>query len=93
MAPAVTGSQMLSHSAFLDNLLSLHAAEIQLPVELCMGRGKVKTKSGIKTKVATHVCEGKKTHTGNHRRTDDLSSVTLLIQCCSHLSGKRRPLM
>lgn len=86
MAPAVTGSQMLSHSAFLDNFLSLH-------VELCMGGGKIKTKSGIKTKAATHVCEEEKTHTGNHRRTDDLSSVTLLIHCCGHLSGKRRPLM
>lgn len=93
MAPAVTGSQMLSHSAFLDNFLSLHAAEIQIPVELCMGGGKIKTKSGIKTKAATHVCEEEKTHTGNHRRTDDLSSVTLLIHCCGHLSGKRRPLM
>lgn len=59
MAPAVTGSQMLSHSAFLDNLLSLHAAEIQIPVELCMGGGKIKTKSGIKTKTATHICEEK----------------------------------
>lgn len=36
VAPAVTRSQMLSRCAFLYNLLSLQAAIILLPVELCM---------------------------------------------------------
>lgn len=84
MAPAVIGSQMLSHSAFLDNLLPSHTAEILLPVELCMGGGEIKDNSGIKTKAATHVCEkqNKTAHTVPRRGTDDLRFFwQILFQC------------